>query len=270
MKLEIRVLDRDGKKRAGAKGDGRAEICFEETYNAGDCIVVDSGVYPAALALRFDPAIGEALVWLTASRLEFPVPRGEPGEPYPPGAFGPGKKRLAVSLADEKIWKGYRNLSVNPLDRRGASTYYPHCTATVETRDESVFAARNTIDGVVEPFCHGAWPHQSWGDAEDPHAEIMIEFGRPVLVDKAVINLRADFPHDNYWKRARLVFSDGGSIDLDLVKTGGDQEFLFPERKIEWVKLKELTKDSADPSPFPALTQWAIYGYDTGNRGKTL
>jgi hypothetical protein len=259
MELEICVLDRDGKKRAGAKGEGRAEICFAETYKAGDCIVVESGVYPAALALRFDPAIGEALVWLTA-RLEFPVPQGEQREPYPPGAFGPGKKRLSVSQADEKVWKSYRNLSLNPLDIRGASACYPHCTATVETRGESVFAARNTIDGVVEPFCHGAWPCQSWGNAEDPHAEIMIEFGRPVLADKVVLNLRADFPHDNYWKQARLVFSDGGGVDLALKKTGGDQEFLFPERKIEWVKLKELIKDSDDPSPFPALTQWAVFG----------
>jgi hypothetical protein len=167
-----------------------------------------------------------------------------------------------VSRADEKIWKSYRNLSVNPLDRRGASAYYPHCTATVETRDESVFAARNTIDGVVEPFCHGAWPYQSWGTAEDPDAEIMIEFGRPVIAEKLVINMRADFPHDNYWKQARLVFSDGGGITLDLVKSGDDQTFIFPERKTEWVKLKELVKDADDPSPFPALTQWAIYGHD--------
>jgi hypothetical protein len=262
MELEISILDKNGKKRAGAKGEGMAEICFEEAYNAGDCIVVESGIHPAALALRFDPAIGEALVWLTSPRLEFPVPQGELLEPYPPGAFRAGKKRLSVSLVDKKVWMSYRNISVNPLDRRGASTYYPHCTATVETRDESVFAARNTIDGVVEPFCHGAWPHQSWGDAEDPNAEIMIEFGRPVLIDKAVINLRADFPHDNYWKRACLVFSDNSIISLDLEKTGGDQEFLFPERKTEWVKLKELIKDSDDPSPFPALTQWAVLGYD--------
>ena len=260
--MELRVVDKDGKERAGAEGRDSAELCFSDEYAQGDYIVVNSAVYPIALTLRFDPAIGEALVWLAGPRLEFPVPCGEPRAPYPPGAFGPGKKRLSAARADEKIWKSYRNLSVNPLDRRGDSAYYPHCTATVETRDESVFAARNTIDGVAEPFCHGAWPYQSWGDAEDPHAEIMIEFGRPVMAEKLVINLRADFPHDNYWKQARLVFSDYSGMTLDLKKSGDDQPFVFPERKTEWVKLTELIKDPDDPSPFPALTQWAIYGHD--------
>ena len=260
--MELRIVDKDGKKRAGAGGRDSAELCFAGEYAVGDRIEVQSDTYPIALALRFDPAIGEALVWLTGPRLEFPVPCGEPRDPYPPGAFGPGNKRLSVSRADEQIWKSYRNLSVNPLDRRGASAYFPHCTATVETRDESVFAARNTIDGVVEPFCHGAWPYQSWGDAEDPRAEIMIEFGRPVIADKLVINLRADFPHDNYWKQARLFFSDGGGMALDLKKSGDDQAFVFPARKTEWVKLTELVKDADDPSPFPALTQWAVYGHD--------
>jgi hypothetical protein len=257
--LELAVCDIKGRVKASVRGTNSVELVFGESWAEGDLITVHSDVFPLPLRLRFDAAIPAVLVWLAAPRLEFPVPLGEQHDAYPSESFGAGEKRLSVSVADGDLWKGYRNLSENPLDRRGETTYYPHCTATVETRNESVFAARNTIDGVVKPSCHGAWPYQSWGDNEDPDAEIMIEFGRPVRVDRVHINLRADFPHDSFWKRARLFFSDGTGIDLHLEKTGNVQEFVFPERNVTWVKLAKLVKND-DASPFPALTQWAVYG----------
>jgi hypothetical protein len=259
------IRDAAGNTKAEAVATDAVCLSYHADYNDGDRIVVSCCVYPVALALQFDAAIPCALVYLREGELEFPVPVGRALEPYPPGAFGAGEKKLSVSLADKATWAAYRNLSVNPLDRRGGTTYYPHCTATVETRDESVFAARNTIDGVIEPSCHGEWPYQSWGDAEDPRAEIMVEFGRTVELDKAVINLRADFPHDSYWKKAALVFSDGSRMALSLKKTGADQEFIFTPapRRVSWVKLAALVKNE-DDSPFPALTQWAFYGKDVG------
>jgi hypothetical protein len=248
-----------GRVKASATGVNSVELVFGGTYADGDLIVVKSGVFPLPLCIRFDPAIPAALVWLTASRLEFPVPLGERHDAYPPESFVAGEKRLLASCAAADVWARYRNLSENPLDRQGSSVYYPHCTATAETRDESVFAARNAIDGIVEPSGHGAWPYQSWGDNEDPDAEIMVEFGRSVCVDRVCINLRADFPHDSYWKKACLFFSDGTSIDLHLKKTGDVQEFTFPKRNTSMVKLANLIKNG-DASPFPALTQWAVYG----------
>jgi hypothetical protein len=87
----------------------------------------------------------------------------------------------------------------------------------------------------------------------------MIEFGRPVCIDTVHVNLRADFPHDSYWKEGYLLFSDGSGITLELKKTGETQKFLFSKRNTIWVKLTKLIKGN-DPSPFPALTQWEIYG----------
>jgi hypothetical protein len=257
--LELSVCDVMGRVKASAKGVNSVELFFGETYEEGDLITVNSAVYPMPLRLQFDAVIPAAQVWLAAPRLEFPAPLGEQHDAYPPASFGPGEKRLSVSVIGTDVWDTRRNLSENPLDRRGKTTYYPHCTATVETRNESVFAARNTIDGVVEPSCHGAWPYQSWGDNEDPDAEIMIEFGRPVCVDAVHLNLRADFPHDSYWKKAYLLFSDGSGITLHLKKTGEAQEFVFPKRNTLWVKLTKFIKND-DASPFPALTQWAVYG----------
>jgi hypothetical protein len=257
--LELLVCDIKGGIKASAKGTNFAELFFREPYTEGDLIRVNSSVYPLPLCIQFDKTIPAAQVWLAAPRLEFPVPLGELHDAYPPASFGPGEKRLSVSVTGRDVWNTYRNLSENPLDRRGETTYYPHCTATAETRNEAVFAARNTIDGVIEPSCHGAWPYQSWGNNEDPHAELMLEFGRPVCIDRVHINLRADFAHDSYWEEGCLLFSDGSDITLNLKKTGETQEFVFPQRTIIWIKLTRLIKNN-DPSPFPALTQWAVYG----------
>jgi hypothetical protein len=78
--------------------------------------------------------------------------------------------------------------------------------------------------------------------------------------------IRADFPHDNYWKHATLQFSDGSSEELTLEKTKESQVFTFSPRTIEWAKLTRLIK-SEEESPFPALTQWAVYGKNDGKAG---
>ena len=69
----------------------------------------------------------------------------------------------------------------------------------------------------------------------------------------------ASFPHDNWWVKGTVEFSDGSSMVLDLEKTDGAQEFTFSEKKISWLVLKDLIK-ADDPSPFPALTQIEVFG----------
>lgn len=259
VKLTICIYSETGECKASSTGKGSVVLKPQTAYTEGDNIVISTSRWPIALSIKFDDKIGAADIWLTADKLSFPIPFGRQCEAYPPEAFNGESSELTACVCDAAEWDSYRNLSENPLDRRGETSYYPHCTASVETRDESVFAARNTIDGVVHPESHGEWPYQSWGDNEHPQAEIRIDFGRTVTVDKAVINLRADFPHDNFWKQATLLFSDGSEQILKLDKTGEDQEFSFAPRDIQWVKLTKLIKGETE-SLFPALTQWAIYG----------
>ena len=135
----------------------------------------------------------------------------------------------------------------------------------METRGESVFSARNAIDGLKENHGHGKWPYTSWGINRDPHAEMKIDFGRTVEVDGIQVFLRADFPHDSYWTRASLHFSDGSSEILNFRKTDKGQLFTIQPRRIEWLTLSELIKND-DDSPFPALTQIEVYGKDLGKR----
>lgn len=131
--------------------------------------------------------------------------------------------------------------------------------ANVETRGESVFAAKNAIDGVTANVDHGKWPYASWGINRRDDAEFTLDFGRMVEIDRIIIYTRADFPHDNWWVQGTLEFSDDSNMTIALQKTGEGQEIVFQKKKIQWLKLKELIK-ADDPSPFPALTQIEVYG----------
>ena len=89
-------------------------------------------------------------------------------------------------------------------------------------------------------------------------AALKIEFGREVLLDKVILTLRADFPHDNYWQQVTLKFSDGTHEVFKTVKTEQRQSFTFAKRAAEWVILTELIQ-ADEPSPFPALTQIELF-----------
>ena len=258
-KIAACVCAENGLIKQKAEHDESVELRGVAPYEQGDYVSISTKTWPIALRISLDKTRPAADIWLTSDHMEFPIPFGNEREAYPPNAFEGENREICVELIPVEEWNKQRNLSENPWDKRGETAYYPHCRANVETRDESVFAARNTIDGVVENTCHGEWPYQSWGDAEHLDAEIEIVFGRRVSVDKAVIHLRADFPHDNYWKEAVFVFSDGSEEVINLQKMKEAQEFHFTPREVEWVKLKNMVRGEEE-SPFPALTQWAFYG----------
>ena len=105
-----------------------------------------------------------------------------------------------------------RDLARNPSDLRGDTDFYPHCSANVETRNESVFAARNVIDGLRFNTSHGEWPFESWGIGARTDAWCKIDFGREVIADRMALTLRADFPHDAYWVSGSVADKMGQMI----------------------------------------------------------
>ena len=86
-----------------------------------------------------------------------------------------------------------------------------------------------------------------------------MEFGRPVRAETVVLFLRADFPHDTWWKSARITCSDGFEETVELYKTGTPQEFRIGPRLVEWVRLSNLEK-ADDPAQWPALSQLMVMG----------
>lgn len=68
------------------------------------------------------------------------VPFGEKRVSYSPKSFTRDVHLLQVRAVEGKEVSAYRNLAYNPLDSHDNGGLFPHASANVETRGESVFA----------------------------------------------------------------------------------------------------------------------------------
>lgn len=256
--LTLKVLDKERNIRFSDSHETDVGLVVDRAYEEGDIIVLESAGNEFVL-FQADDAMGEALVYLTGT-VEYTIPFGEKRVSYSPKAFSGELHYLYAKKAKEYEIYQYRNLAQNVYDQHGDTHCFPHAYANVETRGEAVFAARNAIDGITENRSHGPWPYESWGINRQDDAEITIDFGRKIKTDRIVIYTRADFPHDNWWVQGTLIFSDGSEMICKMEKSRFGHEFRFPEKEINWVKLEKLMK-ADDPSPFPALSQIAVWGH---------
>ena len=263
--LTIKILHSDGTEACSSSGEDRVCLVFSGEYREGDAVVLETSEKNLHLLFQPDDALGASLVYLTENSLRYDVPFGEKKVCYSPKIFTGSMHYLYARLATGEEIGAYRNLALNAADQHGETHCYPHASANVETRGESVFAARNAIDGVVENRSHGIWPYSSWGINRDPDACFKLEFGREVEIDKIVLYTRADFPHDSWWESAVVAFSDGSEETLELKKESHPQAFDIKARTVEWLTLRHLKK-ADDPSPFPALTQFEAWGTEAAEQ----
>lgn len=257
--ITISISGRDGQCKQQASGIGSAELYYQGYYEAGDVIrlTMDEGEH---VWFQGDQAMNAAKLYLPSRALTFRIPTGEARCAYPPQAFS-GYRHL-ISARTAEASGAYRNLALNPADQRGSTAAYPHVSANAETRGESVFEARNVIDGIGLNTSHGEWPFQSWGVDIEENACITLEFGRAVRIDKMALIIRADFPHDSYWTECTVELSDGTQMIVPLVKTADRQWQPLGEHTVEWLRISHLVKAEDDPSPFPALVEWEVYGWE--------
>ena len=250
--VRIRLVDAAG----CAAAPGRA-------FQAGDRIQVSG---PPHLVIRFGPRLPETVVYSPEGQVEFPVPFAAEAKAYAPDAFSGTTPVISARPATPQELAGYRNVALNPYDPRGLSSFFPHATSNSECRSEPVFAARNAIDGAVENRRHGAWPNQSWGPDQRTDLWWRVDFGRPVAVDKLVLFVRADFPHDVTWSRATVRFSDGSTEQITIGKTSEPQTFAFSKRTTDWVLLTGLIQDG--PQGWCAISEVQAFGNDLpGEKG---
>lgn len=259
--FQLEILDEDGRQKAAAEGKRDVSLFYEGGYEPGDRIVirVDPTNVPCWLVLHIDAAIGSQIVYLAKPAFTFCVPFDEKRKAWPPIAFTGERHLVSVREADSFEYNRYRNLALNSCDQKQGTGAFPHAVANTETRGESVFEARNVIDGLHANHSHGRWPFDSWGINQQKDAELTIFFGRPVQIDQMRFYLRADFPHDSWWTQGMVDFSDGSSMEIAFEKTGTGQSVCFPVRTVEWVRLYGLIK-ADDESPFPSLRQWEVFG----------
>lgn len=259
--LKLTVCHADGAPCAEQTGEGRVSLLYPAAYQPGDVIQLeaDEAANGGYAVIQLEDTLAPVLAYLPGRTLCYRVPSQAERIVFSPKAFAGELHLIRARLAAPQEVAARRNLTFNCYDQHENDSFYPHSCANVETRGESVFAARNAIDGVYENSCHGKWPYQSWGINRDPNAALTVEFGRPVTVDELRLTLRADFPHDSWWTAATVEFSDGSRERLALQKTAAPQSFCIRPRTIESLVLKELTK-AGDESPFPALTQLEAWG----------
>ena len=191
--------------------------------------------------------------------ISYEIPWGheekETGSAYDPESFGGTSHRITLRALSKREISGYRNLALNPCDvmrKDDASVdFYPHASSNSVSRSLFDFEARNAIDGRSLNGHHGVWPYQSWGPQLRTDIWWKLDFGRPVRVDKVRLMVRADFPHDSYWKNADLEFSDGSRVPLQISSSPAFQEFSFPARRVEWMRIANVVP--ADPTKWCSL-----------------
>ncbi len=259
--LTLSVQNAAGETLTSASGAGEVWLVYEPEYVPGDLLRLVCSQPGQFLVLALDDAIAPSFVYCKDTACTYPIPFGEARRVFSSRAFTGTRHCLHARLARPEEIAARKNLARNTWATHKPDGPFPFASANVETRGEMVFAAKNAVDGLVANDYHGEWPYTSWGINRDPEAAWRLDFGRTVELDEAVVYLRADFPHDAWWEQAVLHFSDGSELTLHLEKTAVGQRFPFPARQVEWALLDTLVK-ADDPSPFPALTQFELWGQD--------
>lgn len=254
----LKIIDRNQITAAVSRGEYEVNLVVSREYEDGDRIYLETSKKPCYVWLQVDDALGKSLVYVKDD-VQYIVPFGEQRANLSPKAFSGKRHLISAREAHDFEIKAYRNLALNVNDQHDNTMFFPHASANVETRGEAVFAAKNAIDGVTVNHGHGEWPFESWGINRNPNARMKLEFGREVQVDRLIVYLRADFPHDNWWEKATVTFSNGESMEISLRKTDEAQEFVFDRKRISWLEISHLIA-SGETSPFPALTQLEVYG----------
>ena len=256
--MNLKILNNSGAELFSASGK-EIDVVYDGVYDEGDKIVI-SAPQSEFIAISLDPALGESIIFNPQGTLTYTIPPKAHSTMYPEYAFvGRGHKLTVREPSDEEIY-GERNIALNPYDLRDQKSYFPHASANFVTRGNPYFFERNAIDGIHETAGHGPFPYHSWAGGARDDLEYTLDFGREVEVKKVVFYLRADFPHDTYWKNIDVVFDGGEVATASFVESGEAQELLLDEPvKTKKIQLKNF-KQAVFPLSWAALSEIEVYG----------
>ncbi len=259
--INLKLIRENGDVKFKAYGTEIDEH-FHGEYEPGDKLRIEL-CDSEFVKLKLDPTLLESIVYAPDGTFEFLIPFGEERLAcYAPGAFDGDDHRICVSEPTEAEIYDERKISLNSHDRHNVPKYYPHAVANFVTREQPCFFERNAIDGVIDNSNHGNFPYHSWGGGLREDLEFEVHFGTEVEVSEVVLFLRADFPHDTYWKECDIEFSDGEKIHADLIGTADGQKVIAGGKLTEMVKLTGFKQQRLEDGSlsFAALTQIEVYG----------
>ncbi len=259
--INLKLLRENGDVKFKAYGTDIDERFLGE-YEEGDKFRVElcDGEF---VKIRLDDTLAESIVYVPDGIFEYAVPFGKERKAgYHPDAFGGEDHRIRVAEPTEAEIYSERKISLNSHDRHNVPKYFPHAVANFVTREDPSFFERNAIDGVIDNSSHGVFPYHSWGGGLREDLEFEVRFGTEVLVSGVTLFLRADFPHDTYWKELELEFSDGTRVPARLEGVAEGQAVEFEPRTTEFVRLTGFRQQrvEGDKLSFAALTQIEIHG----------
>lgn len=255
------------KNHSGETISNRSHL--EETYLAFKNYLYQEGDFIEILTdekflwVQLDEALAPSLIYIPHGQFHYEVVIDEQlKRAYSPKIFSGERHYLWAKKPTKGELSARRNLALNIHAQKDFQGAYPHAFANVETRNDSTFFARNAIDGMIANESHGSYPYQSWGINQQADAEMTIDFGRLVTIDELAFVFRGDYPHDSFWTNVTVEFSDTSMLTFATKDSLERQFFTFDGKVTSSVKLKRLIKNQ-DDSPFPALTQWEVYGTET-------
>ena len=256
--IEFKIVSQHNNFLFGEKGMS-IDCIYNGEYQEGDKIIIHKSD-TEFLAVQFDEALQESIIYIPSSSFEFEIPFGDLMQGYAENAFSGTCHHIRVREPEEDEIYTMRNISLNAHDRRGQKKYFPHAYANLVTREDVCFFERNAIDGICDNKGHGAYPYHSWAGGAREDLEYYIDFGADVEVEKLVFYLRADFPHDTYWKSVDVEFDDGTRETANFEKTADGQELILSE--IKTTRKVHLTnfKQAELPFSWAALSQVEVYG----------
>ncbi len=261
MQIKIEILKKDDSTYMECTSENEVFMVFNEAYEEGDKIRVSCYCTNVFVILKLDECMDSTFVFLKDA-LVYEIPFGIMKVSLNSKCFVGKRHYLYAREASKEEIELRKNLALNPYDTHENTELFPHVFANDETDSESVFAARNAIDGLIANTFHGEWPYTSWGINMNPDATLTVDFGREVRVDTIVLYLRADFPHDSWWRSVDVQFSDDTNIRFGLKKKNTAQSFSFGAKTITYLRLENLVK-AEDKSFFPALTQIQVFGKES-------
>ena len=262
QRTSIELQDASGKAIAStASKKGRTTLKLDHEYQPGDRIVVHG---PQWVSLDVSDNVPRCSVFLSPSAhstftFEIPYGSGEThtGSSYPMEGFAGSSHTLTVTSLAKNDRLSRRNLALNSCDMRSDSpSVFPHASTNSVSRDAYNFEARNAIDGVSHNGHHGEWPYQSWGPLVRDDLWWRLDFGREVSIDTIRIMLRTDFPHDSYWKKGVVEFSDGTTLPLEMTPVSDFQDFHFTAKHVSWLRLTHLVSAEERWSGLIELEAW--------------
>ncbi len=256
--MELKIINKSGEVLFSESAK-EIDVVYDGVYEEGTKICVSAPLCEF-IKIQLDSVLGDAIIYNPQGRLEYEIPFGNLRKMYSEYSFAGTGHKIQVSEPTEEEIYGTRNIALNPYDVRGQKKYFPHASANFVTRDNPTFFERNAIDGMRENTGHGAYPFHSWAGGAREDLEYKLDFGAPVEVEKLVFFLRADFPHDTYWKSVDVIFDGGEVYTAEFEKTEKGQELILPEViKTKTVNLKNF-RQATFPLSWAALCEVEVYG----------